>query len=148
MAKRKIGPCMRKDCYQTRGRVKGENSLKRANFLNWTDDEEEIFGKIWATRIGDSLRNREVLSTSSTTSVNCQKSLYNVSQVVLKEPFFSLRGCLHPVYCPTPVYPVYSKMMEKGREKKHPTCFFPSPSFYSIHCSDAWNAFQTHKFSV
>ena len=37
-------------------------------------------------------------------------------------------------------------MMEKGRNMWHPTSFFPSPSFYYIHCSDAWNAFQTHTF--
>ena len=37
-------------------------------------------------------------------------------------------------------------MMEKGRNMWHPTCFLPSPSFYYIHCSDAWNAFQTHTF--
>ena len=43
-------------------------------------------------------------------------------------------------------YNVCYKMMEKGREKKHPTSFFPSPSFYNIHCSDAWNACQTHTF--
>ena len=43
-------------------------------------------------------------------------------------------------------YNVCYKMMEKGRNIPHPTCFFPSPSFYNIHCSDAWNAFQTHTF--
>ena len=43
-------------------------------------------------------------------------------------------------------YNVCSKMMEKGRKMWDVTCFFPSPSFYYIHCSDAWNAFQTHTF--
>ena len=37
-------------------------------------------------------------------------------------------------------------MMEKGRNIWHPTCFFPSPSFYYIHCSEAWHLFQTHTF--
>ena len=41
---------------------------------------------------------------------------------------------------------VCSKMMEKGRNIWHPTCFFPSPSFYYIHCSEAWHLFQTHTF--
>ena len=43
-------------------------------------------------------------------------------------------------------YNVCSKMMEKGRNIWHPTCFFPSPSFYYIHCSEAWHLFQTHTF--
>ena len=43
-------------------------------------------------------------------------------------------------------YNVCSKMMEKGRKMWDVSCFFPSPSFYYIHCSDAWNAFQTHTF--
>ena len=43
-------------------------------------------------------------------------------------------------------YNVCSKMMEKGRNIRHPTCFFPSPSFYYIHCSEAWHLFQIHTF--
>ena len=37
-------------------------------------------------------------------------------------------------------------MMEKGRNMWDANCFFPSPSFYYIHCSEAWHSFQTHTF--
>ena len=61
---------------------------------------------------------------------------------------------LGPVYSETCVfetrfmrhYNVCYKMMEKGRKMWDVSSPFSSPSFYNIHCSDAWNAFQTHTF--
>ena len=87
--------------------------------------------------------------------LNIKKYFYLVKSA-RNEKYASIpnRFCLGAVLTETCVfetrfmrhYNVCSKMMEKGRKMWDVTCFFPSPSFYYIHCSDAWNAFQTHTF--
>ena len=37
-------------------------------------------------------------------------------------------------------------MMEKGRSMWEAKCFFPSPSFYYIHCTEPWHLCVSHTF--